>query len=126
MMLKLCGVAILGAISAMLLGELGFRGRRVLALFVSVALLLAVSDGIGEVMAAIGIIGGGDTVGRVVASATKVIFVGYLFGISADICAELGESGLASTLTLVGRIETFLLVLPEFVEMLRLGMELVS
>ena len=126
MMLKLCGIAILGAISAMLLGELGFRGRRVLALFVSVALLVAVSDGIGQVMDALDILGGGDTVGRVVGSATKVIFVGYLFGISSDICAELGEGGLASTLTLAGRIEAFLLVLPEFGEMLRLGMELVS
>lgn len=125
MMLKLCGIAILGAISAMLLGELGFRGRRVLALFVSVALLVAVSDGIGQVMDALDILGG-DTVGRVVGSATKVIFVGYLFGISSDICAELGEGGLASTLTLAGRIEAFLLVLPEFGEMLRLGMELVS
>ena len=125
-MLKLCGIAILGAISAMLLGELGFRGRRVLALFVSVALLVAVSDGIGQVMDALDILGGGDTVGRVVGSATKVIFVGYLFGISSDICAELGEGGLASTLTLAGRIEVFLLVLPEFGEMLRLGMELVS
>ena len=124
-MLKLCGIAILGAISAMLLGELGFRGRRVLALFVSVALLVAVSDGIGQVMDALDILGG-DTVGRVVGSATKVIFVGYLFGISSDICAELGEGGLASTLTLAGRIEAFLLVLPEFGEMLRLGMELVS
>lgn len=126
MILKLCGIGILGAVTASLLGELGFRGRRVLALFVSVMLLLAVSDGIGELIAAVGTLGDGEELVSLVRSATKVIFVGYLFGISSDICSELGESGLASVLTLAGRVETFVIVLPNLSEMLRLGMELVS
>ena len=125
-MLRLCGIAVLGAVVAMLLGELGFKGRRLISLRVIITLLLAVGDGLSQVVGAVTDFGNVAGIGETVRVALKVILVGYLFGISADLCSELGEGGLANALTLCGRVETFVLVLPQFREILRLGMELVK
>ena len=125
-MLRLCGIAVLGAVVAMLLGELGFKGRRLISLLVIITLLLAVGDGLSQVVGAVTDFGNVAGIGETVRVALKVILVGYLFGISADLCSELGEGGLANALTLCGRVETFVLVLPQFREILRLGMELVK
>ena len=125
-MLRLCGIAVLGAVVAMLLGELGFKGRRLISLLVIITLLLAVGDGLSQVVGAVTDFGESAGIGDTVRVALKVILVGYLFGISADLCSELGEGGLANALTLCGRVETFVLVLPQFREILHLGMELVK
>lgn len=54
----------------------------------------------------------------------KVVGVGYLSGISSDVCRELGENGIASAVTTVGRVEVLLIILPVFCEVLGLGLEL--
>ena len=60
-----------------------------------------------------------------IAVALKVLGLGYLFGISADICRELGESGIAKSVEVVGRVEIIAVVIPYFEEIIRVGLGLI-
>ena len=126
MILKLCGISVLGATVAFLLGELGFKGRRIFSVLVAVTVLSVAADGLFSVVSMLGDFGEVTGIGETVELALKIIFVGYLFGFTSDLCSELGEGALAGALTMAGRVETFLLVLPKFRDLLRLGMELIG
>ena len=52
----------------------------------------------------------------------KIMGVGYVFGIGADICRELGEGGVANALLGVGRVEILLICMPAFSEIFELGL----
>jgi len=54
----------------------------------------------------------------------KIIGAGYVFGIGADICRELGEVGVGSAVLVAGRIEIFAITLPYFKKILDIGAEL--
>jgi hypothetical protein len=51
--------------------------------------------------------------------ALKIIGVGHAFNICADICSELSESGIASAVTLIGRVEILLMILPSIVDLIK-------
>ena len=126
MILRLCGISVLGASVAFLLGELGFKGRRIFSVLVAVTVLSVAADGLFSVVSMLGDFGEVAGIGETVELALKIIFVGYLFGVTSELCSELGEGTLAGALTMAGRVETFLLVLPKFRELLRIGMELIG
>jgi hypothetical protein len=42
------------------------------------------------------------------------------------VCEELGEKGIASMLTNVGKVETFLVVFPYFKEIVKMGLGLIG
>lgn len=121
-MLKACFFGLVLAFCAVLLKNLGWRGAPV---FTALGFLMIVSelptffresqrffelwDGFGESSAAI----------------LKIIGIGYLFGISADICRELGESGISTALTLAGRFEIITVALPFIFEIFSLAISLV-
>ena len=52
--------------------------------------------------------------------------LGYLFGISADICRELGESGIAKSLEVVGRVEIIAVAVPFWKKIIETGVELIG
>ena len=54
----------------------------------------------------------------------KILGVGYIAGITSDICRELGEGGVASVIVTLARIETLLIVSPMLLDVLRLGLEM--
>ena len=56
----------------------------------------------------------------------KILGIGYLSGICSDVCKELGESGIASLVVTVAKLESFAIVAPLIVEILTLGLELVQ
>ena len=125
-MLRLCGVALLSAGVALLLGEMGFRGKRIFVAFTALMLISAVGDGLFSVIGVLGSFSESAGIAATAAIALKIVFLGYLFGVCADVCQELGEGTLATALTLVGRVEMFVLVLPKFKEILNLGIELIG
>ena len=61
-----------------------------------------------------------------VTAVAKVVGIGYLTGITADICRELEAGAVSGAVVLVGRIEIIAVVLPFFGEIMRLGGELLS
>ncbi len=56
----------------------------------------------------------------------KVLGVGYLTEIGAEICRELGAESLASRLSLLGRMEIFLLSLPALEKLFTAAVEMLG
>ena len=109
---KVAAVALLLSVLGYLLSELGWRGKRLFSALGCVVLLLILSDGLTSVvseMKRICDIGGVTDMAR---TALKVVFSGYIFGFCSDSAAELGESGISSAVTIAGRVEMLLIVLP--------------
>ncbi len=83
------------------------------------------ADGIGALGEIVGMLRDGlpADASDAVSVAVKALGLSYLFGISADICRELGEQGIAKCVEVVGRVEIISLALPYFRQIIELGVE---
>lgn len=126
MIIKVCAAGIALGIGALLMRELGFRGAPVFAVTCIVVLLTVVADGAGELRESIGIISAMTRSEAEVSAVVKIVGVGYLVGISSDICTELGERGIAKAVAVAGRVEILAIALPFFRRLLEYGAELLS
>ena len=126
MILKACGIAVLAAVVGAVLGELGFKGKRLFGAFSAVLLLSFAAEGFGEVVSELTLLTEGAGISDVARDAVKIVGAGYVFGIGSDIADELGEGGAAKALSVVGRVEIALLILPYFGEILKTGMGLIK
>ena len=126
MILKVLGIGLIGAITAFLLRSFGWKGVPV---FISVVFIGLISYSLPYISSLGGLIGRlssySDLEG-VTGAVMKIVGIGYLTGITADVCRELEASSLASGVALVGRIEIIAVVSPYFEEMIRLGGELLG
>ena len=125
-MIKLVGLSVVAAVCSLLLSELGFRVKK---LFSVIALLCVLGVAIGEAGKLFGsVLGFCDTagIGDAARAALKIIGVGYLFGIASEIVSELGEAMVAKGLILAGRVEILIIVLPYFVDIMKLGATLIE
>ena len=124
-MMRLALLGILLAVMALLLRSFGFRGAAVYAALGVAALLSSSASGLGELF---GIAKDSalfrTDVAEYASAIAKIVGAGYLFGICAAICTELGEVGIARAVTVSGRIEVLLIALPYFKRILDLGTEL--
>jgi stage III sporulation protein AD len=59
-------------------------------------------------------------------AAIKILGLGYLFGICADVCRELGENSIAKAVEVAGRAEILMVVIPFLEEIIEMGAELLS
>ena len=123
-MLKICGIAIIAAVMGYLLSELGFRGKRAFSVLCSVIFLLVFIDVAKDVIAEIGCLSLGDEGQRMFSSALKVVGIGHAFGISSEICSELSEGAIASVLTLVGKLEIVIIIIPYIRDLLEYAGEI--
>lgn len=126
MIFKVAGLALLVAFSAFLLRGFGWKGVPV---FISVAFIGIISYAlpyVRQIGGFIGDIASQNGVGTAAASVLKVVGIGYLSSISADVCRELEASSLATAVILIGRIEIIAVVVPYFEEMMRIGGELIG
>lgn len=125
-MIKWLGLGILLAFCAQLLSEAGFRGKRVFGTLAVVLLFSVMAAEIGKIASEILGFADGAGVGEAAECAAKIVGVGYLFGIGADIISELGEQGISKALISTGKIEILVIVLPYFVDILELGLSLIK
>ena len=121
MMLRVCAIALLTVISGAVLSELGFKSKKLVSILAILIMLAMVGDEIAALMGKLISFSEMTRIGEAAKCALKVVGIGYLFGITSDICRELGECGVASAVGLVGRVETFLVVLPYFEKTLQMG-----
>ena len=122
-MIKIAFLGLIFAFSALLLKNLGWRGASV---FTSLAIVVILGEIQGtfaefEKLSELWI-----SLGEGGAAIFKIMGIGYLFGISAEIARELGEAGISSALTLVGRFEIIAVALPFISEIFSLAISLVS
>lgn len=113
-------------ISGFILRSLGWRGAPVFAVICSVVLLTEASHILGGVLDSIGFLYNEGGIKDGVGAALKVLGLGYLFGISADVCRELGEAGIAKSLEIAGRVEIIAVALPFWKEIIEVGVELIG
>lgn len=112
MLWKICGAALIAAVLCYILGELGFRGKKVISSFSLVIFFLVFVDLAAEAINSISDFGLDDNGRRSVSAALKIIGIGQGFGICASVCSELSENGISSVITLVGKAEIVLIMLP--------------
>lgn len=119
-------MALVAAISALLLRNFGWKGVPVFSLICFV-LIISLAEpylrGIGGLFLSFG-----EEYGAKEPSAAvlKVVGAGYLCGIVADSCQELGEPRIAAAVTFIGRLEIIAIILPFFEEIIKLGTELIG
>ena len=117
----ICFAGLVFAFSAVLLRNFSWRGAPVFAALCSVVILSLVPSYFKDV---IGIFKLYEGAAESASAILKIIGIGYLFGVSSDVCRELGEGGIASALTLVGRLEIVAVALPFIAELIELALEL--
>lgn len=126
MMPKICAIGILGAILSALLGEAGFKSKKLISLLTAILVLSTLREGIGVFIQKI--VGLSEIAGiaEACSCALKAAGLGYVFGFSSDMCSELGEGGIGRALTVVGKVEILLVALPYFEKTVSLGLELLQ
>lgn len=126
-MLKICALGLLFAFMALLLRSFGFRGA---AAFTALAVAFLLS-GASRELGALGSFGElkellpTETL-EYVGAIARILGAGYLFGVCADVCQELGESGIAKAVSVAGRVEILLIAAPYFVRIIDVAKELLK
>ena len=126
MIMRLCASALLVAVTGLLISESGKGLRKPILAVGAVVILIAVLERVGELYSEIFSLAKAAGISEICTAATKVVGVGYVFGICADICRELDAHLVASALTFGGRVEIILIVMPYFVKTVSLGMEMLK
>ena len=126
MILHLCAVAIALAICALLLRELGFRGAPVFAVLCMLFLLSLLSEYaslLGDVGKRISQF---SEVSEGALAIFKIVGVGYVAGISSDICCDIGDKSIAKGVMIAGRVEILAISLPFLMKILDYSLELLG
>lgn len=124
--MRVIGLALVAAISALLLRGFGWKGVPVFISFAFVGLISFAEPYLFSVLDFIKTSAAEYGVGEAVSAVMKVVGIGYLTGIAADVCRELEAPTLSTALVLVGRVEIIAVVLPFFGEIMSLGGELIG
>ena len=124
MIFKICALGLIGAVSSYIIKSLGWRG----APLVAIGAVLAIYSFMGEHLLKIGelfnTLTGVDATVRGVKTVMKLLGIGYVSGISCEICREMGENSIAGAVELIGKLESFTLILPYIVDALEIGLGL--
>ena len=126
MMIRLASLALIAAIVGTLLGEFGFRSKKLFALLSFVIIISGVIEPLSDTITRISSLSELYGVGEGAKCIVKTVGAGYLFGFVSDVCAELGETGIQKAVSLAGRIEMFLIAFPFYEKAIRLGIELLE
>ena len=123
---KICAVALMCALLSAFLGELGFKNKKLISLLAVILLFGAMSEGIGVFIEKITKLSESAGLSDACLTALKAVGLGYVFGITSDVCSELGETGVARAVTVAGKVEILLVSLPYFEKTINLGLELLK
>ena len=126
MIIKACAVALTAAILGLILRELGFCGARLVSICATCAVMLFVILRLGEVQGELNELQKIAGTGGVVKDIMKIVGVGYLFGICADICLDLGEPTLSRGLLIAGKIEVVILTIPTLKEIIKMATDILK
>jgi stage III sporulation protein AD len=118
---EILGAATLMVVIAFLLKNFGFKGAPVFSGICVVLLLLEAVPSLFSPIVELLSFGEGRGVIEPMRAAVKILCVGYLFGICADICREMSENGIAKAVEVAGRVEIIIIVLPHLKEIINMG-----
>lgn len=125
MSFEIVGGAVSLALTVFLLREVGFKGAPVITV-ISAALIFIRAVGLyGSVIDSVIPLANGYFDDSALGDMLKVTGLTYLFGVSSDVCREIGESGISKALDMVGRVEILLIAVPYIKEVIMLGADLI-
>ena len=122
-LVKLCGIGLLAAFSAVILRELKKEYAAAILLGMTTVVLFAVIPNFAD---AVGFLRElqSEANTEYVSVILRGVGVTYLTGTACEICRSAGEAGIAGTIELVGRAELLLMCIPLFRELV--GMALLA
>ncbi len=120
------GIAVIAALTGVILTEMGCKSKRAFITLSLVVMLLGLCGELAVIFSQITSFGELSGVGEVAECALKVVGLGYVFGISCEICEELGERSISSILSLFGRIEMLAVTIPYIKEIVEMGTRLLG
>lgn len=122
----MCALALVAALSFFILSELKWRGAPVLVIICSVGIISLAEPYALKVGGVLGDLADSSGVGESLNAVLKVVGIGYLAGISSDVCSELGAARIGNALTLIARLEIIAIAAPFFMGIIDMGRELIS
>lgn len=122
----MCALALTAVVASVMLRELGWRGVGVFGVCVAVVAVGRILPHVFEVSEAFSFFSRDLGVSETATTVMKIVGTGYLAGIVSDVCRDMGEAGIASAVTTVGRVEMLAIAAPSFFEVIRLGVELIQ
>lgn len=123
---EICALAIVAALCFFLLSELKWHGAPLIALLCFIGILSAARTHLTELGGVAAALAQRTEILDSVSAILRIIGVGYLAGISSDVCAELGVGRIGSAVSLIGRLEMIAIAAPFFLRILDMGTELIG
>ena len=121
---SIIGAALLASVAAVLIKGFGFKGAEIFSATAVCALLayalsssLPIFDFLSDMP---------EDISEYAGSCIKAVGIGYATGITADVCRELGEGGIAKAVSVAAKIEIALVALPHIREITDLAIELMK
>ena len=114
------GAGILVASLGFLLRELGFRGAPLVGALGIVLLFIYLLERVTNVLALLDGLASISGITELARIALRAVGIGYVVGISAEVCRQVGEGGVAKVIEGIGRVELLLISLPYIVKMVEL------
>lgn len=124
MIAKICALALLSAGAGLVLKEFGWRAAPLLSVICGIAAISFVLPYFVEAGGFYSRLSDNFGIGEITGSILKIVGIGYLSGITADVCRGLGETSIASAVTLVGKMEIIMLSAPYFFDIVEMGVSL--
>lgn len=126
MILKIFGLALIGAAMSFIIKTFGWRGAPLVTVAAILSLMTLFSSHFEKIFTLFDTVSAVDNMKDATECSLKILGIGYLSGLSSDICKELGEAGIASVVMLLARLEILLIISPLIIKILTLGLELVK
>ena len=123
---KIAALAIFSAILFALLDSVGFKSKGLFATLCALMILSALGESLAEIFGSVISVAERTGISEAASCVLKAVGLGYVFGITSDICTSLGETGIARAVTAVGRVQIFAVAYPYFEKMIALGTELLG
>jgi len=126
MITRICALAIFSAILFAILDNVGFKSKGLFATLCALMILSTLGESLSEIFGSLLSVAERTGISETASCALKAVGTGYVFGITADFCASLGEDIVAKAVTAVGRVQIFAIAYPYFEKMVALGLELLE
>ncbi len=120
---RYAALGLLICVLSLLLREAGFRGSRLVSLLGVVALIGVAILGIDDILEHLSLSQRLSENGEELSDIFRIVGAGIIFGIITDMARDMGEHGVASALSVVGRVEIFALSVPYILRLLDLASE---
>ena len=123
-LLSSVGIGLLAVMLALVLKEAGFKGTKLFSVSSAVVIFIIAAEAAEELVLMLGRNADSLGISSLARCLFKLVGVSYVFGVSVDLCRELGEQAVASAVLTAGRVEVFLIGAPYLEELFTLALRL--